>query len=132
MEYKQIKKLLDNTSNEPSNFRTRNRFEINYESRGTYSTISQIKFKSNLCNYSDAYIHNNSIRGSRCRHKYCQRKVTFENCASFTDCINGINNRQVDHARHFDVVMPIYNLIEYSDIYSKTSWTLWQYYSDKP
>ena len=60
------------------------------------------------------------------------KKVTFKNCAPSTDCINEINNRQIDHARHIDVVMPMNNLIEYNDIYSKTSSTLWQYYSDEP
>ena len=54
--------LLDNASSQPSKFRTRNRVEINDESRGTYNDSSYIKFKtsvimSNLCDYSDAYIH---------------------------------------------------------------------------
>ena len=53
--------LLDNTSNQPSKFRTKKWVEINDESRGTYNTNSQIKFKtrmlkSSLCDYSDAYI----------------------------------------------------------------------------
>ena len=60
MEYQKIINLLDNTPNQPSNFRTKNWTEINYSS-GTYSTNGQIKFKSSmlkssLCNYSDAYI----------------------------------------------------------------------------
>ena len=60
MEYQKIRKFLDNTSNEPSKFRTRNWVEINDESRGTY-TGNSIKFKttmirSNLCDYADAYI----------------------------------------------------------------------------
>ena len=41
-----------------------------------------------------------------------------------------MNNAQVDKAK--DVVMPLYNLIEYSDNYSKTSGSLWQYYRDEP
>ena len=60
MEYQKIANLLDNASNQPSKFRTRNWVEINDESRGTY-TRSYIKFKttmlsSNLCDYADAYI----------------------------------------------------------------------------
>ena len=60
MEYQKIANLLNDESNQPSKFRTRNWVEINYESRGTY-TSNDIKFKttvlrSNLCDYADAYI----------------------------------------------------------------------------
>ena len=60
MEYQKIVNLLDNTSNQPSKFMTRNWVEINDDSRGTY-TNANTKFKStmrksNLCDYSDAYI----------------------------------------------------------------------------
>ena len=61
MEYRKIISLLDNTSNQPSKFRTKNWIEINHQSRGTYNTNSDIRFKttmlkSSLCDYSDAYI----------------------------------------------------------------------------
>ena len=61
MEYQKIANLLDNTSNQPSKFRTKNWVEINDEAEGTYSPNKQIKFKtsmlrSSLCDYSDAYI----------------------------------------------------------------------------
>ena len=61
MEYPKITNLLDDSSNKTSKFRTRNRVEINDESRGTYNDDKQIKFKitmlkSSLCDYSDAYI----------------------------------------------------------------------------
>ena len=59
-------------------------------------------------------------------------QVTFKNFASFTDCISETNNTQIDNAKGFDVVMPMYNSIEYSDNYSKTSGSLWQYYRDEP
>ena len=52
----------------------------------------------------------------------------FKNCAPFTDCISEINNNQIDNAKYVDVVTPMYNLIEYSDNYLKTSVRLWQYY----
>ena len=60
MEYQKIANLIDDTSNQPSKFRTRNWVEINDESRGAYNVNSQIKFKttmlkSNLCDYSDAW-----------------------------------------------------------------------------
>ena len=52
----------------------------------------------------------------------------FKNCAPFTDCISEINDNQIDNAKYVDVVTPMYNLIEYSDNYLKTSVRLWQYY----
>ena len=60
------------------------------------------------------------------------KKVIFQNCAPFTDCIRKINNTQVNNAKDIDIVMPMYNLIEYSDNYSKTSGRLWQYCKDIP
>ena len=56
----------------------------------------------------------------------------MKNCAPFTDCISEINNIQIDNAKDIDVLMPMYNLIEYSNNYSKTSRSLWQYYRDEP
>ena len=58
--------------------------------------------------------------------------VAFKNCAPFINCISEINNTQVDNAKDIDIVMPMYNLIEYSDNYVKTSGSLWKYYRDKP
>ena len=58
--------------------------------------------------------------------------VTFKNCAPFTKCISRINNTDIDNAHGIDIVMPMYNLIEYSDNYSKTSGSLWQYCKDDP
>ena len=57
--------------------------------------------------------------------------MIFKNCAPFTDCISETNNTQVDNAKHIGVLIPKYNLTEYSDNYSKTSRSLWQYYSDE-
>ena len=59
-------------------------------------------------------------------------RVIFKNGAPFSECISTINNAQLDHAKDIDVVMPMYNLIEYSYNYSKTSGSLWQYYRDEP
>ena len=60
------------------------------------------------------------------------KKVIFKNCAPFTNCISKINNTQIDNAEYIDIVMPMYNLIEYSDNYSKTSGSLWQYCKEIP
>ena len=60
------------------------------------------------------------------------KKVIFKNCAPFTDCISKVNNTQVNNAKYIDIVMLMYNLIEYNNNYSKTSGSLWQYCKDIP
>ena len=95
--------------------------------------------KSSLCDYSDAYIlvkRKITITGAGDDAAARQaderdKDVAFKNCAPFTNCISGIDNTQIDNAKDIDIVMPMYNLIEYSDNYSKTSGRLWQYYRDE-
>ena len=58
--------------------------------------------------------------------------VAFKNCAPFIHCISEINNIQIDNAKDIDIIMPMYNLIEYSDNYAKTIGSLWQYFRDEP
>ena len=114
------------------------------ESRVTY-TGSDIKFKttmllSYLCDYADAHIYvkgNISINeeGNVAATRQADERekgVTFENCAPFTKCIGKTNNTDIDSAQDIDTVMPVYNLTEYSDNYSKTSGSLCQYYKDEP
>ena len=60
------------------------------------------------------------------------KRVAFKNCAPFTNCISEINNTQIDNCKDIDTVMPLYNLLEYSDNYTKTSGSLWQYCRDDP
>ena len=128
MEY-QNNNVLDNASNQPSNFRTRSLVEINDESKGAY-TGNSIKFKttilrSNLCDYADAYILVKGTititgAGDDAAARQADERdkgVTFKNCAPFTKCINRINNTEIDNAKDIDIVMPMYNLIEYSDNY---------------
>ena len=87
--------------------------------------------KSSLCSYSNAYIlrkgnvtvDNTGAAGAAANNT--NKKVIFKNCAPFTNCISEINNTQVDNAKDTDLVMPMYNSIEYSDNYSKTSGSLW-------
>ena len=59
-----------------------------------------------------------------------RKNTIIENCAPFTDCINEINNTRIDNAKDIDIVIPIYNLMEYGDNYSKT-FSLWQGYRDE-
>ena len=135
--------MLNDASNKSSKFRTRNWVEINEDMRGAYSPDKQIRFKtamlrSSLCNYSDAYIlakGNISVdntAGAGAAANNANKKVIFKNCAPFTNCISKINNTQIDNAEYIDIVMPMYNLIEHSDNYSKTSGSLWQYCKDIP
>ena len=94
--------------------------------------------KSSLCDYSDVYIlvkgniTVNNTTAADVDANNTNKKVIFKNCAPFTDCISEINNRQVGNAKYIDIVMPMYNLIEYSDNYSKTSGSLWQYCKEIP
>ena len=138
MEYEKIINFLDNAPNEPSKSGTKNWVEINDKSRGTYNVNSQIKFKttalkSSLCDYSDAYIlvkgtitvDDTLAAGAAANNT--NKKVMVKNCPPFTNCISEINNTQVDNAKDIDIVMPMYNLIEYSNNYSGTSGSLWQY-----
>ena len=64
--------------------------------------------------------------------KIRNKKVTFKNFPPFFNCIKRINNTQVNDANDIDVVMPLYNLIEYRNNYSKISGSLWQSYRDEP
>ena len=58
------------------------------------------------------------------------KRLIFKTCAPFINCISQINKTQLDNAKNIDIEMPMYNLIEYSDNYSKTSGSLWQHYKD--
>ena len=106
---------------------------------------NDIKFKttmlrSNLCDYADAYI---LVKGTITitgagdndaakRLDERSKGAIFKNCTPFTKWISRINNADIDTAQEIDIVMPMYNLIEYSDNYSKTSGGFWQHYKDDP
>ena len=137
MEYQKIANLLNNELEQPSKFRTINWVEINNESRGNYAN-GGIKFKttmlrSNLCDYADSYI---LVKGTITitgagddadarQADEREKGLTFKNCAPFTKCISRINNTDIDNAQDIDIVMPMYNLTEYSDKYSNTTGSLW-------
>ena len=152
MECQKIINLLDDAANQPSKFKARHWVEINDESRGDYNDDDNnnnddnninIKFKttmarSSLYDYSDSYIlvkgtipvPNMTAAGAAVNNT--NKKVVFKNCVPFTSCIIEINNKQVDYAEDIDILMPMYNLIEYSIAYSKTSGSLWQYHIHEP
>ena len=133
--------MLDNTPNQPTKFRTKNYVEIYDGSRGMYNTNSQINLKismlrSSLCNYSDTYISviiTITGAGADDAAKPLDERnkgVIVKSCAPFTDSMSEINNTEIDNAKY--VVMPMYNLIEYSNDYLKTSGSMWQNYKDDP
>ena len=86
--------------------------------------------KSSLCDYSDAYILNKetitvtNTAAADADANNTNKKVIFKNCALFTNCMNEINNTQVENVKDIDIVMNMYNLIEYSNNYAKTSGSL--------
>ena len=97
MEYQKITNLLDNVSNQPSKFRTKDWVEINDNARGAYSHNKEIRFKttmlrSSLCDYSDAYmfvkgsitVSNTAADGAAVNNT--NKKVIFKNCVPFTNC----------------------------------------------
>ena len=83
--------------------------------------------RSNLCDYADAYILANEkiiitgegVDAASRKADERDKGVTFKNCAPFTKCMSRINNTDIDTAQGIDIVMPMYNLIEYSDSYQK-------------
>ena len=109
-------------------------YVIDSESKGNYSRENPIKFltnslESNLCDYSGAYV---LVTGNiTATPNNAATQVVFKNCAPFEDCRTEINDTFVDYANFINITMPMYNLIEYSDNYSDTSGSLWQFKRDE-
>ena len=143
MEYQKITNLLVTKSDEVPRFITKKWVEVHDQSGSAddrYKPNKQIRFKtsmlrSDLCDYSDAYI---VVKGDITLTKTNGRGIidirnrflAFKNNAPFTNCISKINNVLIDNAEDLDVVMPMYNLIEYSKNYWKTTGA-WNYYRDE-
>ena len=108
METQKIANLLNSSENEPIKFLTRS-------------------IESSLSDYSDAYIlvKGNINSGGN------DTKATFKNCAPFRKYRAEINETFIDEAEHVNIVIPMYNLIEYSDNYSDTSGSLWHFNRDE-
>ena len=134
METQKIVNLLNSSENEYSKFATKKWYIIDSERKSGYSHENPIKFltsslESSLCDYSDAYV---LVTGNITVEKGNQNtKVAFKNCAPFKDCRTEINDTFVDYADFINIAMPMYNLIEYSDNYSDTSGSLWQFKRDE-
>ena len=111
---------------------------MNYEKRITKTIKDMIR--SNLCDYINAYVIVSgtitiTVSGDHDAAKWADGRnkgVIFKNCVVFTDCISNINNTQMDNPKDIDFLIPLYDLIEYSDNYSKSAGSLWRYYIDEP
>ena len=109
---------------------------VNAENR--YNPTKQLRFKtsmlrSDLCDYSDAYIVvKGTITVTDPDNAAYDKKVAFKNNAPFISWISKINNTLIANAEDLDVIMPIYILIEYIKNYSETTGRLWNYYRHEP
>ena len=133
METQKIINLLNNTENEYSKFATKKWCIIDRESKGNYSHENPIKvltnsLESSLCDYSDAYILVTADITATPNNEATQ--VIFKSCAAFEKCTTEINETFVDEADFIYVTTPMNNLIEYSDNYSDTSGSLWNFKRD--
>ena len=134
METRKIVNLLNDSNNES----TRKWYSINDQNNGQYGegneNDSTIKFetkviKLNLCEYSDAYI---LVTGAiKVAAVAADNNAAFKNCAPFTRCVTHINDEHVEAAENLEIIMPMYNLIEYSDNYADSSGSLYQFKRDE-
>ena len=138
MENQKIINLLDKDDIDLKHFATKKWYIINDGNNTNYGVNKDtgannpdtIKYdtgvlKPNLCDYAEAYI---LVDGTiRAEGALNATRLALKNCAPFTKCNLEINDEHADTAENLDIVMPMYNLIEYSDIYQDSSATLYQY-----
>ena len=162
MEYQKIANLLGTTLDEIPRFITKKWVEVHDQSGGNLNVNKEIRIKTSmlrpdLCNFNNAYI---VVKGNTTVTKKClllmtlnhpiiqqlmlmllimqiimrlvKEKLVFKNNAPFINCTSKINGVKNDNAEDLDVVMPMYNLLEYSKNYRKTTGSLWNYYRDEP
>ena len=137
MEYDKINNLLGSQSKNLSKFVTREYVRVNSLSN-TYDENKSIRFKtpmlrSDLCDYADAYILVNdtiTVAGNHPRDRQ-NRLLILKNNAPFISCISKINNELIEDAEDLDIVMSMFNLLEYSKNYRKTIGSLYNYYRDE-
>ena len=138
METQKIVNLLNDSDNEYSKVAKRKWCIINDQNNRQYGRENEndaiIKFdtkviKPNLCDYSDGYI---LVTGDIKVAVVAENtNVEFKNCAPFTRCVTHINDEHVETAENLDIIMPMYNLIEYSDNYSDSSGSLYHFKRDE-
>ena len=136
MEHYKISELLNNST--VSEFVTKKWGKVNDLSSRQYSVNRNIRFKIsmlrlNLCNYSDAYVivKKTIYLLAAAANDKAQKNLAFKNNAPFRSCNLKINSTLIDNAEDIDIVMPMYNLLEYSQNYFMTSGSLWNCYRDE-
>ena len=138
-EFRKIVNFLDTISddNDLPRFVTKKCIEVYDQSGGNYNVNKEIRIKtsilgSDLCHFNDAHI---VVKGTvtvvRPNNANKNKKVAFKNNAPFIHCTSKINGIKIDNAKDLDVVMPMYNLLEYNKNYRKITGSLWNYYRDE-
>ena len=143
MENQKIVNLLNKGHIDSKHFATKKCYIINDENNTNYGVNKDtgennphtIKYdtrvlKPNLCDYAEAYI---LVDGTiRAANAVNATRLALKNCATFTKCNLEINDEHAHTAENLDIVMPMYNLIEYSDYYQDSSATLYRFKRDEP
>ena len=133
--------MLGRTLDDVTGFITKKWVEVHDQSGNAddrNKPSKQIRFKtsmlrSDLCDYSEAYIVvKGTITVTRTNSVLYDKKLAFKNKAPFTSCISKINNTLIDNSADLDVVIPMYNLLEYSKYCRKTTGSFWNHYRDEP
>ena len=140
MEFQKIVNLLDITSDNKDlpRYVTTKWIEVYDQSEKNYNPNKKIRIKtsmlrSDLCDFSDAYIVvKGDITVTNPNNVKRNKIVASKNNAPFVNCISKINGIKIYNAEDLDVVMPMYNLLEYSKNYKKATGSLWNYYRDQP
>ena len=140
MGFQKIVNLLDTTSDDKDlpRFVTKKWIDVYDQSEKNYNVNKEITIKtpmlrSDLCAYSDAYIvvkETSTVTDPDNTKR--NRSVAFKNNALFVNCISKINGVKIDNVEDLDVIMLMYNLLEYSKNYRKTTGSFWNCYRDDP
>ena len=141
MEFQKIVNFLNITSDDKDlpRFVTKKCIEVYDQLEKNYNPNKEIRMKTtmlrtDLCNFSVAYIvvkGDITLEGDNDANKR-NKNLAFKYNAPFINCVSKINAVKIDNAEDLDLVMPMYNLLEYSKNYKKNNGSLWNYYRDEP
>ena len=141
VEFQKILNFLNTTSDDKDlpRFATKKWVKVYDQSGGNYNISKEIRIKTSMLrfhlrDFNDAYIvvkGDITLNGDNDANKR-NKNLAFKNNAPFRNCISKINSVQIDNAEDLDVIMPMYNLLDYSKKYRKTTSSLWKYYRDEP
>ena len=139
MEFNKINNLLGPAHDKVPRFIIKKWIEIQSQSGSTYNTSKPIRIKTSMlrydiCDHSDAYVwvkRKITVTNPNDNDNF-NKELTFKNNAPFISCVSKINGELVENAEDLDIVMPMYNLLENSKNYEKTSGSLFNYHRDEP